>query len=155
MARRISKRDTRKFLKVLAESGTVVEAAEAIDRSRTYLYELRDRNPEFAREWDDARRVYLDDCEAQVLDWAMNGFTIASTETVVDEQGKQVGRQKRKVERRYDVRLLLRILERRHPDYKPGQDVTISTPTGVLIVPGVSASEEEWEAEFGASSEDD
>lgn len=152
MGRRIAKRDRKKFLQTLGETGSVVEAAEAGKHDRTSWYALRQREPDFAEEWDAARHLYLDDVESQVLDWAMNGYTVASTETIVDEQGNQVGRQKRKIERRYDARLALRILERRHPDYKPGSDVSVTTPTGVLVVPGVSESEEDWEAEFGSGN---
>jgi hypothetical protein len=155
VARRINKKTKVEFLTVLAQTGNVVEAARVIGRDRGHLYEIRDRDPEFARAWDASRTMYLDEIEGQVLDWAINGYNVASTETVVDAQGNQVGMQKRKIERRYDARLALRVLERRHPDYKPGQDVAISTPTGVLIVPGISESEEAWEEEFGAGSTDD
>ena len=155
MARRLNKKTKVEFLAKLAETGNVVEAAEHIGRDRGHLYEIKDRDPEFARAWDASRAMYLDEIEGKVIDWAVNGYTIASTESLVDEQGNQIGKQKRKIERRYDARLALRILERRHPDYRPGQDVVVSTPTGVLIVPGVSESEEAWEKEFGASRADD
>lgn len=150
MARRISKRDKRKFLDALAATGSVVEAADAVERPRGQFYVHREEDPDFAQAWDAARREYLDEVEGQVIDWAMNGYTVASTETVVDAQGQQIGHTKRKIERRYDARLAMRILERRHPDYKPGTDVSVSTPTGVLVVPGTSASEEDWEKTFGA-----
>lgn len=155
MARRINKSTKVAFLNYLAGSGNVVEAAQHIGRDRGHLYEIRDRDPEFARLWDASRAMYLDEIEGQVLNWAMNGFTIASSETLVDESGKQVGMTKRKLEKRYDARLALRILERRHPDYKPGADITVSTPTGVLIVPGISESVQAWEDEFGSGSEGD
>jgi len=155
MASRINKKTKASFLKVLAATGNVVKAAEHIGRDRPHLYEIRDRDPELARAWQACRDMYLDDIEGQTLNWAMNGFTISSQEEIVDEEGKRIGPLKRKIEKRYDVRLAMRILERRHPDYKPGSDISVTTPGGVLIVPGVSESEEAWEAEFGEDSQPD
>ena len=42
------------FIKVLRNTGNVSLAARAIGMHRRYMYDLKDADPEFALEWDDA-----------------------------------------------------------------------------------------------------
>jgi hypothetical protein len=45
------------FLLELSKYGNVTQAAKAISRSRYALYQHYDRNPVFAKSWDDAQRI--------------------------------------------------------------------------------------------------
>lgn len=149
MGKRVTKRQQRQFLELVAEDGNVTAAAEALGRNRATFYTIAERDEEFAKALKAARQDAIYGLEDRVLDWARNGFTIASQESVVDEKGKKVGRTKQKAEKRFDPRLALRVLERRHPDYKPKSDVDVSAKSGVLIVPGIMASEEDFDEKFG------
>jgi hypothetical protein len=154
VSRKIAKRKRQKFLELLLENGcNVTAAAETIGVHRSSLYTIRDQDPDFAVAWQQAELLYLEGLQETVFDWAENGYTVSSQEMVVDAQGQQVGRTKRKIEKRYDMRLAVRVLERRHPNWKPSGEVAVTTPTGVLIVPGISESVEAWEKEFGATDD--
>ena len=143
MAKRISKRDKTRFLEHFAETGNAKEAAELIGRSRGHLYAVRDKDPEFGAAWDNAEFLYLEGLQDTVYDWAENGFTIATQEQKAD--GTVV---KRRIERRYDMRLAVRVLERRHPNWKPSQTVDVDAKRGVLVVPGIIEDPDEFDRTF-------
>lgn len=52
-----------KFLAVLAETGIVTDACEAISVSRTHMYRVRKADPEFEKAWDAAYEIGTDAME--------------------------------------------------------------------------------------------
>jgi hypothetical protein len=63
----------RAFLKVLAQSGNVTEAAEAAGLTRTSLYEYRERHPDFSQAWDSALETFADSIEQEAIRRAVKG----------------------------------------------------------------------------------
>lgn len=51
---KLTKKAQRDFLKKLAQTMNVTKAAEYIGMSRRYMYQVKDANPEFSADWDDA-----------------------------------------------------------------------------------------------------
>ena len=63
----------RRFLKCLAEYPSVLDASKRAKVSRTTMYALRDRHPEFAAAWDEARLRGTDVLERIAVKRAMEG----------------------------------------------------------------------------------
>jgi hypothetical protein len=63
----------RAFLKVLAQSGNVTEAAEAVGLTRTNLYAHRERHPDFSQAWDSALETFADGIEQEAIRRAVKG----------------------------------------------------------------------------------
>lgn len=118
-ARKLGKRLRVKFCAHISEHGSVTEAALLIGRSRQDLYKLRREDAIFAAEWDAARDAYLyGTIEDTVIDAAVNGYTVGEEKR--DAKGEVLHK---KLIKKRDVRLAMRILERRHPDYRPTQRI--------------------------------
>jgi hypothetical protein len=77
-----------RFLEVLEESANVSAAARAVHLTRRSAYMLRQRDPEFARQWQLALDIALDHLEAVLIDRVHNGV-----EKGVYVGGKLVGRE--------------------------------------------------------------
>ena len=56
-----------RFCAILTDGSSVTAAARAIDVSRTSLYELRERDPEFAAMWDEAVEQGSDTLEDEAV----------------------------------------------------------------------------------------
>lgn len=101
-----------RFINILADSGSVTRACDAVRRSRTSAYRLR-REPsarEFARAWDEALASTTALLAETALDRAVNG-----QEEKVFYKGQCVGHRVR-----YDNRLLMAMLRARDPlNYAP------------------------------------
>jgi hypothetical protein len=65
----------RTFLKILAQSGNVTEAAEAVGLTRTSLYAHRQRHDDFSQDWDSALETFADGIEAEAIRRAVKGVT--------------------------------------------------------------------------------
>jgi hypothetical protein len=65
----------RTFLKILAQSGNVTEAAEAVGLTRTSLYTHRQRHDDFSQGWDSALETFADGIEAEAIRRAVKGVT--------------------------------------------------------------------------------
>jgi hypothetical protein len=65
----------RTFLKVLAGSGNITLAAEAVGLARMSLYAHRLRHPDFSQAWDDALETFADGIEAEAIRRAVKGVT--------------------------------------------------------------------------------
>jgi hypothetical protein len=91
-----------KFLEALARTGNVGAAAYYVQRSRQSAYDLRRRDPDFARGWQAALVVARDVAEDVLQERAIDGI-----EEPVYYHGEVVG-----MRRRYDSRLLLAHLAR-------------------------------------------
>ncbi len=146
--RKVSQKDRKTFLALVAEDGNVTGAAEAVDRHRDTFYGIAETDVDFGKAFAFARMSNIHRLEENVLDWARNGFEITSIETYISAKGV-AGRSKTKTEIKIDPKLALRILERRHPDYKPTSEISVDTPTGVLIMPA-PLTLEQWEAAFNS-----
>lgn len=62
---RLTPKRRKKFLAVLAESGSVTIAAETVGIRRQAVYKARDGDPEFYAAWDKALDTYLDKLERE------------------------------------------------------------------------------------------
>ena len=91
-----------KFLEALARTGNVGTAAYYVQRSRQSAYDLRRRDPDFARGWQAALVLARDVAEDVLQERAIDGI-----EEPVYYHGEVVG-----TRRRYDNRLLLAHLAR-------------------------------------------
>jgi hypothetical protein len=80
----------RRFLNVLAETGSVRAAAAASGRTRTAWISLRARDPAFAALWEQAQDAYVELLEAEADRRAVRG-----EEEPVFSYGKQVGMRSR------------------------------------------------------------
>jgi hypothetical protein len=94
--RRIGARKQKKFLERIRDGETVTDAAKAAGINRQYLYELRDADHDFRQQWARADRMYLDALADELV-----------TMTRADKSPM----------------MMLRILERRHPDWSRDQDL--------------------------------
>lgn len=95
-----------KFLEVLAQTANVTAAALAADKGKATAYTLRRRDPDFARQWDEAIATSMDELEAVAFERAKNGIE----KIVVRAGGEPVSI------REYSDRLLMFMLSRRKPE---------------------------------------
>ncbi|MBB4631316.1 hypothetical protein [Sphingosinicella soli] len=94
------------FLKTLAETANVRAAAVSAGKSACGVYALRRRDADFARAWDDALSLAMDELEAIAFDRIRNGVQ----KTVVRAGGVTV------TITEYSDRLLMFMLSRRRPE---------------------------------------
>ena len=74
----------KRFLKALAETRRVGAAAAVAGTSRTQVYELRQKNPEFAKDWQQALEV-ADDTVPQPLDRGFRARTKVAAALIFGE----------------------------------------------------------------------
>ena len=104
---------TRVFLKVLAECGNVSMAASQSGLNRSHAYELRERDEQFAREWDEAMDKAIDTLEAEAWRRARDGvpeFVTTGKGLVLDKAGQPV------TQNRYSDTLLITLLKAHRPE---------------------------------------
>jgi len=99
-------RRANRFLKALAEGGSVSSAAASVGISRITAYNLRSRNPEFARLWDEAIEVATDRLEDVARHVATTGWL-----EPVYQGGELVG-----YRRRFSIPVLLTLLRAHRPE---------------------------------------
>ncbi|MHA2063680.1 MAG: hypothetical protein ACXABY_04775 [Candidatus Thorarchaeota archaeon] len=135
----ISKKRRRKFLDMLAKTGSVNAARDAVGyASATNLYQFRRENEEFAAEWDVAVNIAADRFEDEVDRRAVEG---------IDEdiyfKGEVVGQKKVYS----DALLQFRLRGMRPSKYNPQQGGSnINVKFGVAVLPMQADSEEDWES---------
>lgn len=118
--RKFTRKRRRTFLDKLAASGNISAAAAAAGLSRSRLYELRETDPEFALQWEDAEFRFLDSAANEEARRALVGderVTIRET----TKQYKDGTIVTERVEERTKVksdRLLAHLLDRRHPEFR-------------------------------------
>jgi hypothetical protein len=78
----LTKKKRKMFHDALSEGYPVTQAAAKAGYSRRYVYDIRDANPEFAADWDDAWEQGADRLRAEVLERALKG-TKESTGSVI------------------------------------------------------------------------
>lgn len=112
------------FLAELAAHGRVATAARAAGLDRSDTYKSRDRDPEFAKQWDDALEMFIDSLEGAARLRAVEG-----TEKGVWHQGALVG-----TERQYSDSLLLAMLRaKRSREYGDKSKMELSGPEGAPL----------------------
>ncbi len=104
-----------RFLAVLAEPGTVTDAAKAAGWSHTMAFRVRDAHPAFAEAWKAAWEAGTDALELEAMRRAGLGY-----EEPVWYQGNQVG-----TVRKFSDRLMELMLKARRPErYRERYEVT-------------------------------
>ena len=96
-----------RFLKALADTGSVAAAVAVAGTSRTRCYELRKGDPAFAAAWDEAEEVAADALEAEARRRAVEGVPeplVSAGKLVRDDDGQPIAI------RRYSDNLLLALL---------------------------------------------
>ena len=96
----------KRFLEVLAQSGNVSRAARAAGVSRGAAYAKRQREPSFAKTWDEALAEALDHLEETLMARALEGTT-----RPVHFQGKEIGSVQS-----YSDQLAMFLLKARRPE---------------------------------------
>lgn len=128
------------FLKVLARSGKVIEAARAIGLSTTTsLYQARAEDEEFSAAWDAAILASADLLEEAAWDRAVNGV-----EKPILFKGEVVA-----TETQYSDTLLLAMLASRKKEFqrRTAIDVNadVNVKVGVAVIPMVASDPGAWE----------
>ena len=103
------------FLDALAAGATVAEACVDSGCPKSTAYLNRNRDPDFAREWDDAHSAGTALIEREIRRRAVEGWLEPHF-----YEGQVAG-----YVRRYDSRLLLRLAERRDAAWRQGQTVKL------------------------------
>ncbi len=101
-----------RFLKALAETGSVATSAALAGTSRTRVYELRKADPDFASAWEDAEEIAADRLEKEARRRAVKGVEeplVSAGKLVRDENGQPI------TVRRYSDNLLLALLKAHRP----------------------------------------
>lgn len=145
---RVPKRVKRAFIAQLEETGNVTQTCKALGVAVSTMYHLRKKDDEFAEDWADAERAFLEGVKDQVYDWATKGW--------MEVKEKRVGNSvaHREIVRKLSPQLAMRVLERRHPDFRPHGEMELNVPQGVLIVPRPINDIDEWERMFGGGGSD-
>ncbi len=101
-----------RFLKALAETGSVATSAAVAGTSRTRVYELRKTDPAFASAWEDAEEIAADGLEKEARRRAIKGVEeplVSSGKLVRDSEGQPI------TIRRYSDNLLLALMKAHRP----------------------------------------
>ena len=122
----------RKFIEVLADTGSVKRAAREADMSEQSCYRLR-RAPgaeNFARAWDAA----IDEASHRLIDIAFDRAVNGVTEKILDKNGDCIA-----TKSRYNDRLLMFLLRAHKPDryahaHREGAADQLSPPAPTLAV---------------------
>lgn len=102
-----------RFLKTLAATGNVTQAANAAGLPRSSLYQWRERDTHFAAAWNEAIEAATDALEAEARRRAVEGVetaVIRGGRMVLDEEGNPI------TIRRYSDNLLAMLLRAHRPE---------------------------------------
>lgn len=128
------------FLKVLARTGKVIEAARAVGLSdTTSLYLARRDDEDFAAAWDAAVLASSDLLEEAAWDRAVHGV-----EEPILFKGEVVA-----TKTNYSDTLLIRMLESRKKEFQRRTaadiDVDVNLKVGIAVIPLVASDSVDWE----------
>jgi hypothetical protein len=110
------------FLTMLAEGFFVKDAAKQIGLSRRAVYNLRERDEEFRKAWEEALEEGTEVLEAEAYRRGMGW-----TETRHDKNGKPYEVY------RYSDNLLMFMLKKRDPSYRDRVDVSITEERRIIV----------------------
>lgn len=119
-ATRLTPKKRAKFLKSLAETGNVSEAAKSIGASRPGLYKARDLDENLARAWDSALETASDTLIAEVRRRGLEGF-----EEELHYQGELTG----DVVTKYSDVLLIFLVKGLRPEFRDSKGVSVAVAT--------------------------
>jgi hypothetical protein len=101
-----------RFLKALADTGSVSAAAAMAGTSRSRVYELRKADPAFAADWDEAEEIAADRLQDEARRRAVEGVPeplVSAGKIVRDDEGQPIAI------RRFSDALLLALLRAHRP----------------------------------------
>lgn len=100
-----------KFLDALRKTGNMSQAAQSVGMGSRHMYNLREKDKEFAADWEAVMEEYADTLESEADRRAVEGVHV---KTYFDKDGKVIGE-----ERRYsDTLLIFRLKGLRPEKYK-------------------------------------
>lgn len=117
------------FLDALARCGNISLASRAAGLSRPGLYARRERDAEFAQEWDEAIRTATDTLEAEAWRRARDGvpeYLVTGKGLVLDKNGEPV------MQNRYSDSLLTTLLKAHKPERYRERSTVEMNVTGSL-----------------------
>lgn len=132
---KISEAEKSMFLLAMERTGNAIRSARICGRSRQRLYQLKLVDEEFKARWDEALLMF----QANLVEEARRRGQVGVVEPVF-QKGEQVGEK-----RAYSDHLLMAMLKK-FAGF--GDKVVGGEETGVVIMPGIQDSVEEWEAAF-------
>jgi hypothetical protein len=116
-----------RFINTMELTGSATQAAEDAGRHLTSFYHIRKNDLKFEKRWDEAKAQFVHGpLESKLIDMALNGVMEVEEKRGVGANGIEFIIHKKGTKRHFPT-LLLRILERRHPDYKPPNEFTLHT----------------------------
>lgn len=124
--KKITKRRRGLFLEKLEATGSVTKAAVAGEMARRTWYDLRERDPEFADQWEEADARFMDQVEQEAIKRAVIGEDEEKPYVHVDKDGNKET-QFHAVKVKSD-RLLELCLKSRHPAYRPVKALEVTSP---------------------------
>ena len=138
--KKISNAEWKIFLSRMQAGETVTSACKALNISRSSPYRKRERDVRFARHWDCAERDSIE---------LLSDFVVkAVLQPDVVEKFDSLGHLVERVVKPPNIYNAIRVLERRHPHWKPTSDVSgdssvirlasVSVVDGQLFIGGSS-----------------
>ncbi len=109
---RLTRARQERFLKALADTGSVTAAVAVAGTSRSRAYELRRADPAFAADWDEAEETAADRLEDEARRRGVEGVPeplVSGGKVVRDDDGQPIAI------RRYSDALLLALLKAHRP----------------------------------------
>lgn len=135
-----------RFLEHLAEIGLHYKAAAMVGVSGQAVYNARKADPEFDAAYEEAREAYYDKLEQEAARRAYEGVT----EPVIG--GKDRDEIVTYV-RKYSDQMMMFLLRGGRPDkFRENVKVDASVNGGVMVVPGVQQSVDDWEKDHGEAA---
>lgn len=137
-------RDQERYLEVVSRLGVIMRAVEQVPGlSWATVQHWRRSDPEFEDRLRDARAQFGERLEQEAVRRGALGY-----EEPVFYKGRQVAT----VTKRSD-RLLELLLKKHVPEFRDKVTADVNVRGGVLVVPGVAPSLEDWSEEAGATIE--
>lgn len=135
-ASRVTHEKEQAFLELFRTNGNVTESAREVGHSRMTFYRHREKDREFAEQWDAALEEATELLEKEVRRRGCEGWL-----EPVFYQGKQTS-----VVRKYSDNLLMFLLKKRNPEFRDSANITLAGQLGATInviteVPGAPNSD--------------
>lgn len=128
------------FLLALREHPTVLQACESVGVGRRTVYELKEQDADFARDWEDSRSDFADVVLAEFVRRGMEGV-----ERPIYQGGRRVDQGD---SREYSDENLRRVVCRFFPEYRDKVEATVTSRQYVVELPAKAATVEEWQARY-------